>query len=85
MGNEPLRPQLLVDLAEGRLPFVEIYELQFHLNDHGILQFFPAVHEHGKLSALDIDFEEIDIVDFVEIVQAPRLNPASDPRRGHCS
>ena len=36
MGNESLSPQLLIDLAERRLPFVEIHKLQFGLDSHGI-------------------------------------------------
>ena len=37
MGNESLLPQLLIDLPERRLPFVEIHELQFRLDHDGIL------------------------------------------------
>jgi hypothetical protein len=52
VGNEPLRPQLLIDLAKGRLPFVEVHELQFGLNRYGAFQFFAAMDEDGELSAL---------------------------------
>lgn len=37
VGNEALRSQLLIDLTERRLPFVEIDELQFRLDHYGIL------------------------------------------------
>src|SRR5262249_29497758 len=60
--------------AERRLPFVEIHELQLGLNRHGVFQFLSAVYEDGELSALDIDLEKIDIVDFLDIVQAPCLD-----------
>jgi hypothetical protein len=77
MGNKSLHSQLLVDLTERWLPFVEIDELQFRLNHDGVSQLFPAVHEDRQLAALDVDLQKIDVIYLDQIIEPACLNPRS--------
>jgi hypothetical protein len=70
MGNEPLRPQLLIDLAERGLPVVKVDELQFRLDNDSTVQLLSAVCKDGQFTALDIDLQEVDVVDLDQIVEA---------------
>src|SRR3954470_19136003 len=58
--NKALRTQFGIDLAEARLPLVQVDELDLGLNRHGVLQRLAAMRQHQKLTALNVHLQEID-------------------------
>ena len=65
-----------VDFSEGGLAAVERYERHFGLNDDGAPQQPARSLEHVQLAALDVDLETIHALDFFNVVETARGNPA---------
>src|SRR5258707_6667688 len=61
--DKSLPPQFLIDLAESRLPFIEIDELHLQLHRcHVSQRRCPAV-ERSQFAALNVHLQEIDRVE----------------------
>ncbi len=72
--DEPQLAQGKIDVAEHRLAQIEGYERHLRVHGHGIGKTGLAVVEDGKLAALHIDLQEVELADLGDAVERAGLD-----------
>src|SRR6476646_9942106 len=72
--NEAESTQSQIDLSENRLVLVKRHERNFALNRDGFRKPRTAVSEYSKLSALNVNLQKIEMLNFRNAVEGARFD-----------